>query len=215
MLKVHTFNNQNKINLPTLSGRRIKNMKKALIAGAASLAVAAMPVVGVMAAGQSQTDTITVSLNQSCEFSAATHADGSSSIGSWTGDTLSGTLTNGSNTNNYGSTTMTVVCNNQAGWQVTVAAAPLAGQDSGQSIAPNASHSATQTGYSWTVSKADVDGSLTVPEGKQDSNGQVASLTSTTDAAGETFTVTYGVGISETQAADTYTGNVVYTLANL
>ena len=189
-------------------------MKKALIAGAASLAVAAMPVVGVMAAGQTQTDTITVSLSQSCEFSAATHADGSSSIGSWTGDTLSGTLTNGSTTDDYGSTTMTVVCNNQAGWQVTVAAASLQGGVSKQSIAPNASYSATQTGYAWVVSQTP-DNGLTIPEGKQASNGQVASLASTTDTAGKSFTVTYGVGISETQAADTYTGDVVYTLATL
>ena len=189
-------------------------MKKALIAGAASLAVAAMPVVGVMAAGTTQTDVITVSLNQSCEFSAATHADGSSSIGTWSGDTLSGTLTNGSTTDDYGSTTMTVVCNNQDGWQVTVAAAPLAGESSEQSISPNASYSATQTGYAWVVSQTP-DNGLTIPSGKQATNGQVAQLESTTDAAGKSFTVTYGVGISGTQAADTYTGNVVYTLATL
>lgn len=192
-------------------------MKKALIAGAASLAIAAMPVVGVFAADvTTQTDTLSVTIDATCTFKAdsITHSNGTSNVGTWAGDVLSGTMTNGSNTDDYGSTSFTVVCNNVDGWQVSADIEDLDGAASGQSIAPNAAHSATISGYSLTVSQA-ADNGLTIPSGKQAADGQVASMATATDNTGKTFTVTYGMGISETQAADTYTGDILYTLATL
>lgn len=198
-------------------------MKKALLAGTVSLAVAAMPVVGVFAADTtSQTDKLSVTIDATCTFknvgteetpTYVTHANGTSGIGTWSSDTLAGTMTNGSNTDNFGTTTFTVVCNNTTGWKVTNTTADLV---SGKNkISPNAGHSETVSGYSWTVSQADGTG-LTIANGKQGAGGDVASLVAaTTDANGKTFTVTYGVGISQSQAAGTYTGDVVYTLATM
>lgn len=199
-------------------------MKKALIAGTVSLAVAAMPVVGVFAADAdvtTQTDKLSVTIDATCTFknvgdegtpAYVTHANGTSGIGTWASDTLAGKMLNGSTTDNFGATTFTVVCNNTTGWKVTNTTADLV--SGANKISPNAGHSATVSGYSWTVSQADGTG-LTIPNGKQGAGGDVASFDATTDANGKTFTVTYGVGISQSQAAGTYTGDVVYTLATM
>lgn len=198
-------------------------MKKALIAGTVSLAVAAMPVVGVFAADvTTQTDKLSVTIGATCTFknvgtegapAYVTHANGTSGIGTWSSDTLAGAMTNGSNTDNFGTTTFAVVCNNTTGWKVTNTTADLVSGTN--KISPNAGHSATVSGYSWTVSQADGTG-LTIPNGKQGAGTEVARLEdATTDAAGKSFTVTYGVGVSQSQAAGTYTGDVVYTLATL
>lgn len=196
-------------------------MKKAIIAGAASAVLAAMPVLGAFAADvTTQTDMIVVTIDPVCTIKAdsVTHAAGTSNVGTWSGDTLSGKMTNGSNSDNYGATSMTIVCNDHDGWEVTAKTANLTGAATtgAETIAWAADHSATKSGVSWTVSQADGTG-LTVANGKQGSvdGASVAKLTQATDNTGKTFTVTYGVGISESQAADTYTGSILYTLANL
>lgn len=204
-------------------------MKKALIAGTVSLAVAAMPVVGVFAADTtSQTDKLSVTIDATCTFKNVgttedpkyvEHNDGTSGVGTWTSDTLAGTMLNGTNTDNFGTTTFTVVCNNTTGWKVTNTMADL---KSGENkISPNAGHSATVSGYSWRATQV-ADNGLTLggvadatDTMKKGAAGEVASFAGTTDANGKTFTVTYGVGVAQDQAAGTYTGDVVYTLATM
>jgi hypothetical protein len=123
-------------------------MKKKLIAaGAASLAVAAMPVVGVFAAGPqdsavlSHTDTINLSIQPVCTLGtvsagqpgandATTHTNGTG--GTWATydvndtvtptvgrtDTLNVTMAAGTEQPNIGSTTFTVRCNYDGGYTV-------------------------------------------------------------------------------------------------
>ncbi len=197
-------------------------MKKSIlaVAGLAAVAGVAGPVAGVFAADNTaQTDTIAVTVDPVCTFKATTgiaHTAGSDSIGTWSGDTLSGKMTNGSTKDNFGSTAFIVVCNDHDGWEVKATTNTLAGATSGESIEWNATHSATVSGVSWTVSQA-ADHGLTIPSGKQGaaSSASVAKLASATELAGKTFTVTYGVGVDEDQAADTYTGSIVYALAAL
>lgn len=199
-------------------------MKKTIVAGvAASAVLAAMPVLGVFAEDiTTQTDTVVVTIDPTCTFkteNGISHANGNGTAGpgTWSGQTLSGKLTAGTSTDDYGSTSMTVVCNNSDGWEVTAKTTALSGATSGKSIAWNAAHSDSVSGVSWSVSQA-ADNGLAIPEGKQGSadGASVAKLENkTTGNAGKTFKVTYGVGIADGQDADTYTGSILYTLAEL
>ena len=188
-------------------------MKKALIAGAASLAMAAMPVVGVFAVDQ--TDTLRVTIDSSCSMSNIAHDNGDNTVGTWSGDTLSGTLNAGAYDANFGSTSMTVICNNSAGWEVTATTSDLVNAKSDK-ISPLASLAAGTTGYNWTVSQADGAG-LTIPTGAQGAaaEGSVAKYNKPTDGNGKTFTVTYGISLAADVAAGTYSGTVAYTLNQL
>lgn len=200
-------------------------MKKTLIASAASLALAAMPVVGALAVDNlTITDNFEITIDKTCTISAV-RADGTGvGAGTWDTDTkdtiestLSGTIANATTVTNFGSTTMTVVCNNEDGWEVTAETTDLESADGDATIAWNADFDGnTTSGVSWTVSQAEENG-LTIADGAQGEadDESVAKLEATTTTAGKSFTVTYGVGISEDQAAGTYTGSIVYTLAEL
>lgn len=124
-------------------------MKKSIIAaGAASVALAAMPIVGAFAAPStvvtSQTDTLIVNIGSACSIgynsdtSSATpaidvkgvdHADGTGAWGTNTTtsnpgdadhpDTLSATMLNESSSNAVGTTTLGVYCNNENGYTIS------------------------------------------------------------------------------------------------
>lgn len=181
-------------------------MKKTLIAGAASLALAAMPVVGVFAA-TTQTDNISVTVNNNCALTAA-HTNGSSK-GTWSSNTLSVTMDPGSVDYNIGKTTLTITCNYASGYKVTVATTDLV----------NGTYSIpayTTTAYSNSVTGwAPANGSTSTATKYK--SGDVVKQQST-QVSGATADVYYGVGISGTQAAGTYTSGTnaaTYTLAAL
>lgn len=116
---------------------------------------------------------------------------------------------------NMGTTTLKVVCNQNAGYKIYVEAGNL--EEAGhETIDIKASPSAAETGYN--ISTAD-DGELI----SSSTDGAIANITSTTKAAavtynhpsaaaGDSWTFTYGIGIAPGTKAATYTGNVVYTL---
>lgn len=97
-------------------------MKKALIAGAASVALAAMPVVGVFATDSSTVDWVTLTVNASCTMSAtSTYTENSPlSLGSAAaaGSTFGGD-------NGVAGTAMTLSCNNTKGWTLKTTATPM------------------------------------------------------------------------------------------
>ncbi|MDO4611971.1 MAG: hypothetical protein Q4B29_00705 [Candidatus Saccharibacteria bacterium] len=177
-------------------------MKKALIAGAASLAVAAMPVVGVFAT-TSHTDTLEITIADSCNFAGISHADGV-----W-GDAhkVSATLANNDQDQTIGSTTFGVICNNVKGWSVSATAGVLAGATSNTNIPALANHG-TASGYSLNISGA--AGGVTAGT-TPSAGGVIATAGAATDATAA-FKVTYTASISSSQAADTYTGTVSYVL---
>ena len=135
-------------------------MKKSIIAaGAASVALAAMPVVGVFAAPTlSHTDTILLTVSSVCTLGtvtngvpddgtdATTHADGTRATnpGTWGNDpsaeagtaahtnTLSETIAAGTTDANMGSTTFTVRCNNAGGYELQA----RSGTNDGNATAP-------------------------------------------------------------------------------
>lgn len=184
-----------------------------LTVGAMSLALAAVPLVGVFA---DFTDTINVTINESCTLTRQAYASGgvtnntshkNGTGGTWSTtantDTLSATMSNGTTQANLGSSQFKVVCNRGGGYKVTVATTDLSTTGASPFTIPNnKTYSASVSGWS------PVSGSTKLVNGDT-----VNTVTSPT--AGTTFEVSYGVGISTTQAAGTYTGTATYSLTGL
>ena len=114
-----------------------------------------------------------------------------------------------------GTTTLTVVCNQNAGYKIYAEAQDLE-ETGGDKIEIKASPSATVTGYNITTAD---EGSLI----SSSADGSIANITSTTETAavtynhpsaatGDAWKFTYGIGVAPGTKAATYTGNVVYTL---
>lgn len=175
-------------------------MKKTIIAGAASVALAAMPVVGAFAATSIQ-DKIVVTVSDSCAFSR-TAGEGEYST----------TLLNGNVAENFGASTFEVKCNvadeNTQAINVTAEFQTLS-DGAGHTI-PYAAAMPTATSSAWTAMKSDsANGAAAIAA----TNGVLINGTAT--AANNTLsaTVRYSASASNDQAAGTYTGYATYTLA--
>ena len=209
-------------------------MKKALIAGAASVALAAMPVVGVFAetvtsGAGSFTDNFTMTIPDSCTFERATTAhpnagqNGETTVNWTTGtdptanqDFVSGSagradtmaLGNVVAGQSYymGSSSFKVVCNISGGYDVTLTADALSNGNNKDDIAlTNSAISANTSG--WTITNA-----ATSPTAYYSNNGIVKSNTQENTPNGEEFTVHYNVTLKDSQAAGNYSGSATYTL---
>lgn len=188
-------------------------MKKLAIAGASAAVLAAMPVVGVFAAqtpAGSTTDTVEITIENACSLTAS----GNSAA-------YAKTMTNGQSDFNIGGTTITIKCNNVAGWDLKAVGF---GDDATDKTAMNATGSGTDipTGSAVTPTSSQWAFKLTgstVASGYSafasipSAETTVASSSVATDAVdGVTVVTRYGVYIDATQQADTYTGKVKYTL---
>ncbi|MBR3132092.1 hypothetical protein IKG33_01625 [Candidatus Saccharibacteria bacterium] len=187
-------------------------MKKKIAIGLAAVALAAMPMLNVMAIGESFTDTIVITINDSCTFArhgTTPHTNGDGTWGSGaTADTLSATRSLSSLSNNLGKSTFIVGCNLATGYKVTVATTALVhGTTNSITIPNNTTYSASASG--WSPKSTNGTG------GTRYVNNNTVNTNSTPVAANTSFDVYYGVGISATQAAGTYTGTATYTQAAL
>ena len=204
-------------------------MKKSIIAaGAASVALAAMPVVGAFAAstGGPFTDTLVVNIDNACTFSrgAPAHTDGdvntggTVATGSWgtttaTPDTVTGTLAPGEYDSDFGSSAFNVICNNENGWKVTAAATALTGTTTTTENIPLGTPAADIAAWNYTSSSSDtaITGTGTYSAASQ----IVAQSTATTPTAGRNFSVLYKVSVNHALSAQTYQGTIEYTFAQL
>lgn len=216
-------------------------MKKSLIAVAgASLAAAAMPVVGVFAEG-TFTDTVQVTVSKSCVWQASWTDGGSTEQGTPTGRTFSkdgvvpGTLLHFGGANDDGQAPgssesapiIKMECNGGDGtaqggtW--TVSAVGASEGDSNTAMKPSDSGVAIATGTATTGATSNWAFKIEATGGNVASGyGNYTSIpsTATTVLSGNasstdiTFTPGYQVYIGTDQAADTYTGKVTYTLAS-
>ena len=189
-------------------------MKKAIIAAGASAVLAAMPVVGVFAAEgdgtMTTTDTVEVTISNSCGLTA-------------TGNTsaFSATMENGATKSDFGTTTISITCNDKGGWKLSAiggddgtaatGVTTMNAANGGTAIATGTSTTGDSTwamkvtgnnAVSGFTSFANIPGTLT----------KVAESNAATSAA--TLETGYQVHISATQQADTYTGKVTYVLAH-
>ncbi len=183
-------------------------MKKITIAGASAI-LAALPMASVFAAtGTTVTDTVQVTINSACSITTTNLAN-----------TYNETMTNGQLKSDIGSTSMTIACNDAGGWHVTAIGS---GADSTAKTAMNATGSGTDIATGTATSGATSNWAMKVTgTGATGFTNFAAVPSSATDVAkqtasvsGATLTTTYQVFISATQQADTYTGQVTYTLAH-
>ncbi len=215
-------------------------MKKSIIAsGAASLALAAMPVVGVFAdVSNSMTDNIEVTVPASCSITnAATNPNAPSSniTNEYTKRVSNGQyVTIGSDDAASGSyNTMGITCNTQegtdAGWRLTAIGAGTTGHIAelysaalGEGIASAATPVTTAGGSTsdWSFKVSQTGNAATPADGFSfgtftqvpSTEKNLATGTGSTQSAA--FSMGYGVYVSGTQKAGTYEGAVKYTLYN-
>ena len=195
-------------------------MKKSLIAaGAASVALAAMPVLGVFAdddptppANPSVQDTINVTVDPSCTFTA----NGTDVSYSVTGTNASGKVYPVNNSSHEHS--FTVFCNNNAGYHVTAAATAL---NQTPSISANFAYVATLptsgADGAWNATIAAGTGLESTDIDQLADGGAsktIVTLTNASAAGGETFTANYSAWIGTATPAGTYSGTITYTLVS-
>ena len=195
-------------------------MKKLAIAGA-SLALAAMPVVGVFAADGTltQTDTVKVTIDSACSLATSNTS----------GADYTATIANGAFNTNIAGSTFTITCNDTGGWKLNAIGAGTATGDvtkmdastntDSDDIATGTTLDGTVSNWAFKVAKGGDDAAnITVTEGYTNFSAIPSSATKiaqgTSTAGKSTITATYGVGISSTQSAGDYTGKVQYTLAH-
>ncbi len=172
-------------------------MKKTLIAGAASLALAAMPVIGAFASDPSPvTDTLTVNVNESCTF-AKTSGNANSFTKSMDQNDVDLA---------FGSSSFDANCNNAAGYTINAEFTALV-RNNNASDPDKISYSAT------TPAAGDGTWTATAQGGNIAATGGMLADTSTYDpAAGNTYTVTYKVATKTIQPQGSYVGTATYTL---
>ncbi len=183
-------------------------MKKLIITGASTI-IAVIPMASAFAAtGTTVTDTVQVTINSACTITSTSLAN-----------SYSATMTNEQLKSDFGSTTMTIACNDAGGWHVTAVGS---GADATTKTAMNASGSGTDIATGTATSGATSNWAMKVTgTGATGFTTFTAVPASATDVArqtssvsGATLTTVYQVWISATQQADTYTGQVTYTLSH-
>lgn len=219
-------------------------MKKSIIAtGAASLALAAMPIAGVFAAATPAgdiTDTLNVNIPAGCTIvnnNSTTGGDGSNPhlANSYTVEMQNGELRTGiggSAGDATGSTTpdnsIDVSCNTgagagaEAGWKLTAVGAGTAGHTTelynenatDQIVTGTAVSGATSN---WAFKVATASGA-SYATGYSNAYAAVpsaeADIVTGSGSLADAFTITYQVYVDQTQDTGTYTGAVKYTLYN-
>lgn len=186
-------------------------MKKLVIAGA-SVALAAMPVLGVFAADGNNAivDNIEVTIDSACSVTATNATN-----------TYAVNMSNSQLKSDIGSTTMNVKCNDNGGWKLNAAGTgPAADKtvlqaSAGTDIVSGTATSGTTSNWAFKVAGdstvAAYQNFAEVPA----AGTKVAEGNGATDMTnGTEITTTYQVWISSTQQKGTYTGQVTYTLVH-
>ena len=173
-------------------------MKKLIIAGATSVALAAMPVVGVFAADPGAlTDTLKISVNESCSFERG--AGGQSEFQK--------TMAAGEIDDSFGSNTFTSKCNNGLGYTVTGDFSDITEDDGhGTAITYGTTTPDSSNLGIWTAYKS------TATAGNITNHSSILNTSAADPAGGTSFSVTYKVGLHDNQEEGTYTGTAKYTL---
>ena len=196
-------------------------MKKTLFAaGALTLAVAAMPVVGVFAdpvADNSLVDTLRITNQVACNMTSEHTAGTAATTPSWSSATGASTLTasivTGQAYNNIGSTTLTVICNDTSGWKVSATYGDLSGDHKADdkitngTLGTGAHYVATPTAVAGTSTGGSTGNTLGAANA-----ADVFTSTSAATGTGASFDMVYGVQVDTSIEAQTYEGNVTYTL---
>lgn len=233
--------------------RNNKYLKTLTMIGAAMFSVVSVGAgAGALGAVEEHTDNIELTVGATCTLGTITdgaynedtdvsHASGNyvninndEVGGAWSGDTLAVTMSPGTVSENIGQTTLTVRCNNAAGYEIIGMAGdgesnmgPLKkiGSDAvilnaaGFGEAPN---NTVATGASYWNMRAESD-DMTIAADYLTANGlagdvavKIAGKASSGNIDdGESITITYGAGINLYQESGMYEGSATYTLIQL
>ena len=173
-------------------------MKKLAIAGA-SVALAAMPVVGVFAV--TTTDTLTLTVPAGCNITSRTNtvaAFNSVAPG---------------NTQTASTDSITVTCN--AAWQLTpsVSAGNELKKDASNVISSSASLSGATSAWALQLAVSGTSGTIGNAFETNNEVDGTNKLTASAAGTGVSVTPTYTVYVAPGQTPGDYTGTVVYTIA--
>lgn len=190
-------------------------MKKQMLVGvAASLAIAAMPVVGVFAEDEEPAvtptadpaaieDVITVVVDESCTFNRT------AGNGSYTRSMAQNALAA-----NMGTSTYNAVCNNATGFDVNAVFEKLTG--TGEAIEYSDTTPVAGSG-TWTAHTSFGEGSNMIGAWQEESSTYTGGILMSTDGVtndeGITATVTYTVSTHTNQGKGSYSGKATYTLS--
>ena len=181
-------------------------MKKSLIAGAgvAALAMAAVPMVAF--ADPQATDTIEVTVNSACSFTAGAGTATYSASGDNSATVNPSSA--GSNVHSF-----TVFCNDNDGYKVNATATALT-QTGVTANFTYANSLPSGTAGAWNALIGQTGSALTIEQ--LPSGGAATDIVTKGTASatgGETFTATYTAYIGSETPTGTYTGNIAYTLS--
>lgn len=215
-------------------------MKKSIIAaGAASLAVAAMPIVGVFADDVEITDTLQITVEPSCTFKQdASPIDGVNARDTQYTD---GSVAGGTEavfSTHSGTHDFEFTCNNMSGFSITATPSNMTswnptGGDGGNGAAGTGTGTITFTPYSaystnegisggterdgkWTahITTTESEGVMTLAD--PTTAGTATTIVTKNQALGKAvFTATYKVYAGTSTPADTYRGTIVYNLSTI
>ena len=157
------------------------------------------------------TDTFNISIEKDCTFDrqSTTHGIGANAIsgGAWGENTFTATVKNGDTYEAFATSSFVVTCNNQDGYKVTVTATDLemgSPKTNDETWAYNKG-SLAGSGSSWTLTSSH--------DGANEEDGIVATKDAAVNEDG--FTVTYGLKVSDTQDAGSYSATAQYDFAQL
>ena len=168
-------------------------MKKLAIVGA-SLAFAALPVVGVFADNPAAiVDTINVTVGETCTFTSSNSGDKTYTLTMSTNDLQT----------TAGSSTFTAICNNASGFSVSATPTSISG--TGEAITYSAT---TPTAGSGTWTATNTTDSANIPA----TGGTLMSAAGVTTSTGVQKTVNYTVSTKNNQAKGSYSGTMTYQL---
>ena len=179
-------------------------MKKLAIV-ASSVALAAMPVLGVFAA-DSATDTIQITVDPSCTFTTGTGTATYSAQGTNASGQVAPQNSSSSSVHNF-----TVFCNNNTGYTVTAEAEALTAEDITANFAYVATLPSSGADGAWHAQIAGTGLKNQLPDGGASTT--IIERASASGASGESFTATYSAWIGTATPAGVYSGDIDYTLA--
>ena len=179
-------------------------MKKLAIASA-SVALAAMPVLGVFADNtMTITDNISVTVSSSCTMATANGASTTVTGNSYTGSVAPGDLVTLGTGTGVDPTKIKIQCNANNGYTLTPTFSVLTNGTAAHNISYSGSPEASAGSKTWTASYA---------KNSDAAKAFTTSAISGTSTMTDTYTFSYKVGLSNDQATGTYTGTAQYVLA--
>lgn len=168
-------------------------MKKILTIGAISAGIVALPMVGAFAACDPLTDTINLTVTETCNFTRTTG-----------NGTYSATMQVNKLNSSVGTSTFKAVCNSSSGFSVSAVPTSISGTGAAITYSAN---TPSAGGGTWTAYNSTANANIAA------TSGTLMTSSGPTDGDGLSATVVYKVSTRNNQAKGAYSGTITYTLS--